>query len=90
MLVCHQLEIVSPSTNILSRQCWGSAKRYATTRGGERTANYLSNTVGERAYRITGRLELWTLPLSSVYQVIRSQSLNINKQELKLVHTEIS
>ena len=47
MLVCHQLEIVGPSTNILSRQCWGSAKRYATTRGGERTANYLSNTVGE-------------------------------------------
>ena len=90
MLECHELEIVSASTNILSRQCWGPAKRYATPRVRERTANYLSHTAGQRAYRITGRLEFWTLPLSSVYQVIRSQSLNINKQELKLVHTEIS
>ena len=67
MLECHQLEIVSASTNILSRQCWGPAKRYATPRVRERTANYLSHTVGQRAYRIKGRLELWTLPLSSVY-----------------------
>ena len=67
MLECHELEIVSASTNILSRQCWGPAKRYATPRVRERTANYLSHTVGQRAYRITGRLELWTLPSSSVY-----------------------
>ena len=61
------MEIMSASTNILSRQCWGPAKRYATPPARERTANYLYPTGGQRAYRIKGRLGLWTLPLSSVY-----------------------